>query len=130
MTRSELPLLGGKSRFESVGELLCERAGDCERLLPLPDDDDRPPYCCMNGGEGGKRGMSIGIPYIGMGTDVMPMPTGIAIGIPMPSMGIGAFIGMGMFMDHMLGMGGTGTSLRRRELPDSDTIDARRLELL
>lgn len=136
VTRSEL-LFDGRSRLDGVGELcpeLCpEREGERERLLLWPLDDRRP-YCCMNGGEGGSKGMSMAIPYIGIPTAVIGdigIPTGMAIGIPIPGMSTGDALMFGaMPMFHMGGRGGTGTSLRRRELPVSDTTDVRRLALL
>ncbi len=75
------------------------------------------------------------IPYIGIPMDaigVIGIPTGMAIGIPIPGISTGgALIFGGMPMFHMGGRGGMGTSLRRRALTVSDATDvARRLPLL
>lgn len=132
LTRSEL-LFDGRSRFDGVGELCPECEGERERLLLWPLDDRRP-YWCMNGGEGGSKGMSMVIPYIGTPMVAMGdigIPTGMAIGIPIPGMSTGgALMFGGMPMFHMGGRGGMGISLRRRELPVSDATDVWRLALL
>ena len=100
-TRSVLPVAGRFCR-PSVGEELCERCGECVRLLLCPGD--RGPYCCiMNGGEGGRRGMSMPMPYI------CGICMGIAIGIADMGMGIGiGMVGL-MFIGQTDGKGGTGT---------------------
>ena len=82
--------------------------------------------------------MSIGMPYIGIpmvAIGAIGIPMGMAIGTPIPGMSTGgALMFGGMVMFHMGGRGGTGTSLRRRELPVSDAMDVagvvRRLPLL